>query len=598
MKNFKKIIFFLTPRERRSGGWLLLMILIMAMLDMLGVASIMPLMAVLTRPELVETNEILKLMFEASTIIGIENNQQFLFALGAFFVVLFITSLAFKALTNYATLRFTQMRVLSISKRLVESYLSQPYSWFLNRNSSELGKTILSEVGMIVGNGIKPMMNLIAQAAVIFTLLILLILVDPKLTLIICFTFSLAYGIIYKFSRNYLEVIGKERYKNNQLRFAAISEAFGAAKEIKVGGLEQAYIKRFEHPSKIYAKHEISSQMIRQLPRYALEAIAFGGMLLVILYLMKRSGGEFVLVIPVLTVYALAGYRFIPALQNIYASVTQLRYAEPAINEVYNDIKSLGSFNIEENKTILQFSKNITLNHIYFQYPESSKTALKDVHINIPVNTTVGLVGSTGSGKTTVVDVVLGLLEAQKGTLEIDGKIINENNRRDWQRSIGYVPQFIYLADDTVAANIAFGIDPKNIDDDAMLRAAKIANLHEFVISELPKKYGTYIGERGVRLSGGQRQRIGIARALYHSPKLLVLDEATSALDNITEKAVMEAVNNLDKNITIILIAHRLSTVKKCDMIYLLEKGEIKQKGTFQELIQLSDHFKESAKNS
>ena len=312
---------------------------------------------------------------------------------------------------------------------------------------------------------------------------------------------------------------------------------------------------------------------------------------------MKRSGGEFVLVIPVLTVYALAGYRFIPALQNIYGSVTQLRYAEPAINEIYNDIKSLGSFNIEENKTILQFNKNITLNHVYFQYPKSSKTALRDIHINIPVNRTVGLVGSTGSGKTTVADVILGLLKAHKGTLEVDGKIINDSNRRNWQRSIGYVPQFIYLADDTVAANIAFGVDPKNIDNAAILRAAKIANLHEFVVNELPKKYETYVGERGIRLSGGQRQRIGIARALYHDPKLLVLDEATSALDSITEKAVMEAVNNLGKEITIILIAHRLSTVKKCDTIFLLENGKLKEKGTFQELIQLSDQFKESATN-
>lgn len=596
MNILKNLIFFLTPNEKKKGALLLVMILIMAMLDMLGIASIMPLMAVLTNPELVETNLILQSMFKASTIIGIENNQQFLFVLGICFVVLFVTSLVFKAFTTYATLKFSQMRQLSISKRLFESYLSQPYSWFLNRNSSDLGKTILSEVGLIVGNGIKPMMNLITQIMVIFALLILLIIVDPKLTLIICFTFSMAYGFIYKFSRNYLNQIGKERYKNNQLRFAAISEAFGAAKEIKVGGLEQAYIKRFENPAKTYAKHEISSQIIRQLPRYVLEAVAFGGMLLVILYLMKKSG-EFASTIPVIAVYALAGYRLMPSLQHIYSSVSQLRYAEPAINEIYNDTKSLTTFNIEQNSTVIEFTKNITLNHIYFQYPESSKTALKDININIPINKTVGLVGSTGSGKTTVVDVVLGLLKAQKGTLEVDGKIINDSNRRYWQQSIGYVPQFIYLADDTIAANIAFGIDPKNIDNKAILRAAKIANLHEFVDKELPKKYETYVGERGIRLSGGQRQRIGIARALYHNPKLLVLDEATSALDSITEKAVMEAVNNLGKEITIILIAHRLSTVKKCDIIFLLDKGELKEKGTFQELIQFSDHFKQSAIN-
>ena len=228
----------------------------------------------------------------------------------------------------------------------------------------------------------------------------------------------------------------------------------------------------------------------------------------------------------------------------------------------------------------------LILNHIYFQYPESSKTALKDVHINIPVNTTVGLVGSTGSGKTTVVDVVLGLLEAQKGTLEIDGKIINENNRRDWQRSIGYVPQFIYLADDTIMSNIAYGLVHKNnVDQEALIKAAKIANLHEFVTNELPQQYQTIIGERGVRLSGGQRQRIGIARALYNNPQIIIFDEATNALDNQTEADVMDALNNIRKDITIIIIAHRLNTLKNCDIIYKLDKGEIVGQGSFDEMI-------------
>ena len=207
----------------------------------------------------------------------------------------------------------------------------------------------------------------------------------------------------------------------------------------------------------------------------------------------------------------------------------------------------------------------------------------------------MGLVGPTGSGKTTTVDIILGLLESQKGTLEVDGKIITQQNSRSWQRSIGYVPQQIFLADDTVAANIAFGLELKDINQEAVEEVAKIANLHNFVMEELPKQYQTTIGERGVRLSGGQRQRIGIARALYHRPKVLVLDEATSALDNQTEQAVMDAINNLAKHITIILIAHRLSTVKKCNQIFLLEKGEIKNQGTFEELINTNENFRKSA---
>ena len=207
------------------------------------------------------------------------------------------------------------------------------------------------------------------------------------------------------------------------------------------------------------------------------------------------------------------------------------------------------------------------------------------------------MVGTTGSGKTTTVDIILGLLEAQKGTLEVDGKIIDKQNCRSWQRSIGYVPQHIYLSDDTVAANIAFGVEPIDISLDAVEKASKIANLHEFVVNELDNKYQTTIGERGIRLSGGQRQRIGIARALYHNPQVLILDEATSALDNKTEKAVMDAVNNLSKDITIILIAHRLSTVKKCDKIILLENGEIKNQGKFEELIKVNENFRINANN-
>jgi len=262
-----------------------------------------------------------------------------------------------------------------------------------------------------------------------------------------------------------------------------------------------------------------------------------------------------------------------------------LRFAGPALDSICQSLNSLHAVNFQNNHTCpMLLTQAITLSHVNYCYPKASKQAIKDINLTIPVHNTVGFVGATGSGKTTLVDVILGLLEPKNGTLKIDGQSITAENRRQWHRVIGYVPQHINLVDDSVAANIALGVNAEDIDQQALERAAKIANLHEFVVNDLPQAYATSVGERGVRLSGGQRQRIGVARALYHNPQVLILDEATSALDNPTEKEAMEALSNLGHEITIILIAHRLSTVRHCDQIYLLEQGEIIANGTYDEL--------------
>ena len=584
MQTFKKLLFLLSPNERRKALMLLFMILIMALLDVIGVASILPFMAVITNPNIIETNSILNKMFQASATFGVDDNQQFLFALGVLVFVLSIISLIFKAFTTYFQTRFVQMREYSIGKRLVEGYLQQPYSWFLNQNSADLGKTILSEVAQVISGGIKPLIDLIAKSMITIALIVLLIIANPKLALIISVSLSLVYGFIFFFIRSYLNKIGEKRLKNNQLRFKTVSEAFGAAKEIKVGGLEQTFINSFSNSAQILAQTQAISSILSQLPRFFLEAIAFGGTMLIILYMMKLTG-SFNNILPIISLYVFAGYRLIPALQQIYSSFTRLTFVGPSLNKLYHDMNKLKSVEQNQNEGVLKLNKSIVLKNLCYDYPNASRTALKDINLIIPVKSTVGLVGTTGSGKTTTVDIILGLLEAQKGTLEIDGKIITKKNLRSWQCSIGYVPQHIYLADDTVEANIAFGLNNEDISQEGVEKAAKIANLHEFIIEELPKKYQTIIGERGVRLSGGQRQRIGIARALYHNPQVLILDEATSALDNKTEKAVMDAVNNLSKNITTILIAHRLKTVENCDIIFKLEKGRLIDQGKFNGII-------------
>ncbi len=580
----------LTLSERKHAFLLLIMIFISALLDTLGVASILPFVTVLSNPDIIENNLVLVKMFNVSKFFGVENSQTFLFALGVFVFVLLVVSLIFKAATLYLEVRFAQMQEYNIGKRLVEGYLHQPYSWFLNRNTADFGKTILSEVNQVVGFGITSLISLIAKGVLTISLIILLILANPKLTLIIGLSLCISYGLIFIFVRKYLKSIGDERLKNNELRYNAVIEAFSAIKEIKFGGIEQIFIDRFSGPAETYARKHASASIVGQLPRFALEIIAFGGIMLILLYLMEQTG-NFRDILPIISLYAFATYRLMPAVQQIYSSFSLITFVGPSLDNLHKELQNLNSLNTNQNEGGLFFNKKISLNNIYYKYPDSSRMALNDINIEIKAKTTVGIVGITGSGKTTIVDIILGLLDLQKGNLEVDGKTITKKNIRSWQRLIGYVPQQIYLSDDTIAANIAFGVKTNEINQKAIEKASKIANLHNFVINELPKQYNTIIGERGVRLSGGQRQRIGIARALYNNPQVLIFDEATNALDNLTEKAVMEAVNNLRKDMTIILIAHRINTLKKCDKLFLIEAGKIKRQGAFSDLTEFEYNF-------
>ena len=595
MQNFKKMFELLSLHEQKRALLLLILTLIMAILDMLGVASILPFISVLSNPKIIETNVYLLNIYKASSVIGVTNIQQFLFILGTAVFVLLLFSLIIKATTIYFQTRFALMREYSISKRLIECYLHQPYIWFLNRNSSDLGKVILSEVSQVVNQILIPMINFITQSIVALAILALLILVNPILAFVAGLILILSYLIIFYFIKNILSHFGNIRLQANSERFSIISEAFSAAKEVKVGGLEQEYINRFSKPAQIYAKNQSLAYVIAQTPRYFLEGIAFGGLIILVLALMLL-GSSFDKIVPIIALYAFAGYRLMPALQQIYASSTQLRFSQPALDLLHKDLINLRYQKQTSNNTnVIALTKSIILNNISFSYPNSKKLSLKNINLTIPAFIKVGIVGVTGSGKTTLVDLILGLLDATQGIFSVDKNEIKNDKKRSWQKSIGYVPQQIYLSDASVATNIAFGVDVKNINQQSLEKAAKIANLHDFVINELPQGYNTIIGERGVRLSGGQRQRIGIARALYHNPQIFILDEATNALDNITEQAIMEAINNLGNKITIILITHRLKTIKNCDTIFFMEKGSLIKQGNYNTLLENCEQFRKMA---
>ena len=595
LQTFAKFLDLMTPPERRRFYLLLAMIGVMGVVEMVSVASVLPFLAVLSNPEVIETNRRLATVF---AWLGFADHRSFLIFLGVAVFALVVLGLLFSTVTQYAIYRFTFMRGYSISTRMLRGYLFQSYTWFLNRHSADLGTAVLSEVNQVIGQAMVPAMKLLAQAAVVVFVIGLLVVVQPAAALVAALVLGGSYALIYVGVRGRLTRIGRQRYLANQERFRIAGEAMGGIKEIKVTGLEEAYLRRFQDPARRMASASAASSVIGELPRNILKAIGYGAILFFVLYLLFTSDGSLGSVVPVIGLYAFAGLRLFPAFQQIYSSMTIMRFSRPILDKLVADMaRNRVTAEPPARGAVppLRLAARLELADVHYAYPKAERGALNGLDLAIAARTTVGIVGGTGAGKTTAVDVMLGLLVPQAGELRVDGVPVGAANRRAWQNAIGYVPQAIFLIDDSVAANIAFGIAPADIDHAAVERAARVAELHDFVMEELPQGYATPVGERGVRLSGGQRQRIGIARALYHDPDVLILDEATSALDNLTERAVMDAVHNLGHAKTIVLIAHRLSTVRDCDTIFMLERGRVIAQGSYDELLETSQKFRAMA---
>ena len=599
LDSLRKFNDLLDSRERRNAIILFFMILITGILEAVGVGSLMPFLSVLSNPETVQENVYLAYAYQA---FDFSDTDSFLLFLGSGVFCVVVFGLSFKALTQYALARFTHMRNYSLSTRLLRGYLARPYSWFLNRHSADLGKTLLSEVQQVISQALIPTAQFIAQSVIALCLLGMVLLMDPLMALMAATLLGGAYALIYAALRTYLQRIGADRVRANQERFQIAQEALGGIKEVKAAGLEAGYLAGFRKPAYRFARHQAGNMIAGQVPRFALEGLAVGGMLAVILVLLVTRDGDLGQVLPTIGVFAFAGMRLLPALQQVYQNATKLRFGKPALDALHADLvqtqldaQSKSRLNQAKKMPTLSLCHGLDLVEIEFWYPGADRPALQNLSLHIPAKSTVGIVGATGAGKTTAVDVILGLLVPNGGDLQVDGTSINENNVTSWQRKLGYVPQQIFLVDDSVTSNIAFGVPQEEVDQVAVERAARIAELHDFVIQEMPQGYDTLVGERGIRLSGGQRQRIGIARALYHDPDVLILDEATSALDNFTEKAVMQAVHNLSNKKTIILIAHRLSTVQNCNCIYLFDHGRLAAQGTYWELLETNQDFQRLA---
>jgi ABC-type multidrug transport system fused ATPase/permease subunit len=421
--------------------------------------------------------------------------------------------------------------------------------------------------------------------------------VEPVIALLAVVLFGGSYVIVFILARRALARIGSVVLTANGQRFKSVHEAMSSIKDVKILGVEQTFLDRFRRPTSEMAVVQSHGAVIGEAPRSILQALALAGMLVLILHLLVIRSGSLNEIVPTLGIFAFAGLRLFPALQMIYRQVGALKVTKPAVDELFADMMETGANAMAwpEDRPALRLDRELELDGISYAYPEASRTALKSLDLAIPARSSLGIVGGTGAGKTTLVDIMLGLLWPDEGSIRVDGVPVTRENLRAWQKNIGYVPQQISLVDDTVAANIAFGIPSERIDMAAVERAARIAELHDFVLGELPDGYETRVGDHGVRLSGGQRQRVGIARALYHDPDVLILDEATSALDNLTEKAVMDAVHNLGQAKTIIMIAHRLSTVQGCDTILMIERGQIVAQGPYADLLGKNAKFRAMA---
>jgi ABC-type bacteriocin/lantibiotic exporter with double-glycine peptidase domain len=589
----EEVMALLSRRHRVRTGLLILFSVLTAAVETLGIASIAPFLAVLAAPDMLESNHYLNVAYR---YVG-ESREQFLFLLGLLAFGGLFAGTACRALNSWGQIRFARSLEYALACRLMTGYLQRPYVFFLSRNSSDLTKMVLSEASQVVAGFLAPAMRIVSNIVIASFLLALLGLLSPTFAVGAAAGVATIYAVIFFTIRRWLLRLGQMRFKANQQRFEAVSEVFGGIKEIKLLGNENAYFKRFSTAFSRVARAQANSSLAGSLPVYALELIVVGGGLMVALYYLGAAG-ELTRTLPLIALFLLCARRMLPALQNIFKAVTQIRYSQPAVTRVLSDFRQNDSDDNEaraQAKPPLPFEHVLMLDNIGFTYPKAAREAISGINIQIPMGARVGFVGVTGSGKTTTVDLILGLLAATSGRLTVDGTPIGTDNVRAWQANLGYVPQHIYLADDTVSANIALGLPAKRIDQEAVEQAARLANIHDFVLEELPRGYMTMVGERGVRLSGGQRQRIGIARALYRVPKVLLFDEATSALDNRTEKAVIQGLQSLGRDRTMIFIAHRLTTVRDCDLIYLFVAGKIKACGTYDELTTTSSEFQSIA---
>lgn len=586
----------LEPADRRSGYVLMAIVVLSALSSAAMVGSFMPFLYVLAEPETIHSSQLLSAIYDR---FDFRSDTQFLKALGIVCLVVILVSALLQLFRVYAVSRWCMMRMHSISRRLLATNLSQPYEYFITRNTGSLSTQILSESQAAVGQFYRPFTDGVAGVMTVSAIVGLLLIAYPVVSIAAFGIFASLYGAIFLLTKNIANRAGERRLQANKERFRMVGEALGGVKAVKMGGHEVTYSNRYNRPSLKFARAQILVAVLGEMPRHSMQAIAFAGGVIFFLFLIDGQGpGSSMLTttVPIAGVFAAAAIRIMPELSRVYFGLVKLQAAGPAIEAICRELQPREA-RPQDTDEALRLTESLRFDNISYAYPGSKRgNALEKINETIRAGEKIGIVGGTGAGKTTFIDIVLGLLLPSDGVMVLDGQILMETNKRAWRKSIGYVPQQIFLSDGTVAENIAFGLADKHIDHERVETAATTAQIHDFIVHELPNGYDTEVGQNGIQLSGGQRQRIGIARALYNDPDLIVFDEATSALDNITEEKLTSAIENMSGRKTIILVAHRLSTVQKCDRIFLFENGSIVSKGSWDELQRHSPEFQAIAR--
>ena len=583
MITLQKIHSILTPAERKRTLVLLCLMSIGMVLETMSVGALFPVMLIMGQNDAIMHHPRAQPVLE---FLGNPTQIQMIVGAMAGLVGIYLIKNLFLAFLAWRQVRIITGIRVSLAERLFSAYMRQPYTFHLQRNSSMLGFN-MGQSG-IFATAIQTAMTIFTDSLVLFGISALLLFAAPLGALIAVLVLGVAVWSFHYSTRARITRWSKAGQYHDALSGQHMTQGFGGVKDVKLLGRENNFLEKYKLHNAQGARMAGSQAILQQIPRLWLELLALVGLTILVLS-MVAQGVSVDRIVPTLALFAAGVYRLTPAATRLLAGVQAIRYTLPSVDLLYEEVKLIvaeSGANQETTSVASALQTEICLSNLSYCYPSAATPALNNVSITVKKGESVGFIGPSGSGKSTLVDIILGLLPPSDGQVMVDGQDI-QKNLRAWQNQIGYVPQAIYLTDDTLRHNVAFGLSDEEIDDAAIRRAIKDAQLEEFVAS-LPKGVETMVGERGVRLSGGQRQRIGIARAMYHDPSVLVLDEATSALDTATEQGVMQAVTALRGGKTILIVAHRLSTVEHCDRLYRLEHGRLVAEGTPAEMLATS----------